>query len=188
MRISSALVGGKDPNTSRGGIANATGKELQELDTMIASQVEDDTGHDSPETSPSDSTQFQIEDTHKHESPNDTLADDESILSPTGADRVPAVIDSYFVDDTSHEPQVLRFPPRVLTPPSPSRSTSQLVHDPIPISVTNANTAPQPIFRTDEESIRSAQKHATWAISALNYEDVEYAVKELQRALGSLGA
>ena len=33
-----------------------------------------------------------------------------------------------------------------------------------------------------------AQKHARWAISALNFEDVKTAVKELQSALESLGA
>jgi vacuolar protein sorting-associated protein VTA1 len=33
-----------------------------------------------------------------------------------------------------------------------------------------------------------AQKHAKWAISALNFEDVNTAVMELRRALQSLGA
>jgi vacuolar protein sorting-associated protein VTA1 len=34
----------------------------------------------------------------------------------------------------------------------------------------------------------AAQKHAKWAISALNFEDVPTAVKELRIALQSLGA
>ncbi|KAI9784789.1 MAG: hypothetical protein M1839_001519 [Geoglossum umbratile] len=40
----------------------------------------------------------------------------------------------------------------------------------------------------DEEAIIKAQKHARWAISALNFEDVKTAVKELRGALESLGA
>ena len=43
-------------------------------------------------------------------------------------------------------------------------------------------------YSTDEESIIKAQKHARWAISALNFEDVTTAVKELKGALESLGA
>jgi vacuolar protein sorting-associated protein VTA1 len=41
---------------------------------------------------------------------------------------------------------------------------------------------------TDEEAIMAAQKHARWAISALNFEDVKTAVKELRSALEVLGA
>lgn len=53
--------------------------------------------------------------------------------------------------------------------------------------------APSPIanqatYLADEDSILKAQKHARWAISALNFEDVNTAVKELQGALESLGA
>ncbi|KAL9043540.1 MAG: hypothetical protein Q9214_003275 [Letrouitia sp. 1 TL-2023] len=40
----------------------------------------------------------------------------------------------------------------------------------------------------DEEAMLKAQKHAKWAISALNFEDVNTAIKELQGALRSLGA
>jgi vacuolar protein sorting-associated protein VTA1 len=40
----------------------------------------------------------------------------------------------------------------------------------------------------DEEAVMKAQKHARWAISALNFEDVPTAIKELRGALASLGA
>ena len=40
----------------------------------------------------------------------------------------------------------------------------------------------------DEAVIAGAQKHAKWAISALNFEDVPTAVKELRKALELLGA
>lgn len=43
-------------------------------------------------------------------------------------------------------------------------------------------------FRNDEDSIMAAQKHAKWAISALNFEDADTAVKELRIALQALGA
>ena len=40
----------------------------------------------------------------------------------------------------------------------------------------------------DEDSISQAQKHARWAVSALNFDDVNTAIKELNNALGLLGA
>jgi vacuolar protein sorting-associated protein VTA1 len=40
----------------------------------------------------------------------------------------------------------------------------------------------------DEEAVIKAQKHARWAISALNFEDVPTAIKELRGALEALGA
>ncbi|KAL2161738.1 hypothetical protein VTH06DRAFT_8300 [Thermothelomyces fergusii] len=40
----------------------------------------------------------------------------------------------------------------------------------------------------DEAAIAGAQKHAKWAISALNFEDVPTAVRELRKALELLGA
>ena len=46
----------------------------------------------------------------------------------------------------------------------------------------------QAIYLTDEEAILKAQKHARWAISALNFEDTTTAVKELKGALEALGA
>lgn len=49
------------------------------------------------------------------------------------------------------------------------------------------NTSKGP-YRNDDDSILLAQKHAKWAMSALNFEDVETAVKELKLALQTLGA
>ncbi|KAF2118383.1 Vta1 like-domain-containing protein [Lophiotrema nucula] len=43
-------------------------------------------------------------------------------------------------------------------------------------------------FKTDEEAVIAAEKHAKWAISALHFEDINTAVKELRIALQSLGA
>lgn len=43
-------------------------------------------------------------------------------------------------------------------------------------------------FTADDAAMSQAQKHAKWAISALNFEDVPTAVRELRRALETLGA
>nr|POF19988.1 vacuolar protein sorting-associated protein vta1 like [Quercus suber] len=43
-------------------------------------------------------------------------------------------------------------------------------------------------YNDDDEAVAAAQKHAKWAISALNFEDVNTAVKELKIALAALGA
>lgn len=43
-------------------------------------------------------------------------------------------------------------------------------------------------YNIDDDSIAQAQKRAKWAISALNFEDVETAVRELRGALTALGA
>ncbi|KAK0670990.1 putative vacuolar protein sorting-associated protein [Cercophora samala] len=48
--------------------------------------------------------------------------------------------------------------------------------------------APVQIGVVDEAAMAGAQKHAKWAISALNFEDVATAVNELRRALELLGA
>ncbi|PPJ61021.1 hypothetical protein CBER1_02021 [Cercospora berteroae] len=57
-----------------------------------------------------------------------------------------------------------------------------------PLRVPAPTTLPTSGYNTDDESIMAAQKHAKWAISALNFEDVDTAVKELRIALNSLGA
>ncbi|KAF8424705.1 Vta1 like-domain-containing protein [Tirmania nivea] len=69
-------------------------------------------------------------------------------------------------------------PPRSAPQPQP-QPQSQYYHPPKP--------APQESF-VDEESITKAQKHAKWAISALNYDDIPTAVRELKAALKTLGA
>ncbi|KAL6711885.1 hypothetical protein ACN47E_002928 [Coniothyrium glycines] len=73
---------------------------------------------------------------------------------------------------------------------SPSRQYSPVLQQ----NTYAQNTAPHPQqlsqgpFRNDEDSIMQAQKHAKWAISALNFEDADTAVKELRIALRALGA
>ena len=73
--------------------------------------------------------------------------------------------------------------------PAPGVAARQ---DPPPRQMEPTPSAPpisgQANYLTDEEAILKAQKHARWAISALNFEDATTAVKELKGALEALGA
>ncbi|KIW20140.1 hypothetical protein PV08_00715 [Exophiala spinifera] len=84
-------------------------------------------------------------------------------------------------------PQVPQVPPqlRELKGPVPPVPHSQA---PPPAQPTSA--APSPVANTgeiDDQAMMKAQKHARWAISALNFEDVPTAVRELREALATLG-
>ncbi|KAL9107887.1 MAG: hypothetical protein Q9227_007305 [Pyrenula ochraceoflavens] len=90
----------------------------------------------------------------------------------------------------SHGPPPAQFP---ISPP-----TGQ-PYPPPPLSQVQPPSRPPPAqqpkpmeastsFEPDEEAVSAAQKHARWAISALNFEDVPTAIKELRGALKSLGA
>lgn len=83
-----------------------------------------------------------------------------------------------------------RQPPQTSQPP-PSAPAPAPVHLQPSIAQPQARLSQGPPpggYNTDDESTMAAQKHARWAISALNFEDVNTAVKELRLALGSLGA
>lgn len=47
---------------------------------------------------------------------------------------------------------------------------------------------PQPSHGLDDNTVQLAQKHARWAVSALNFDDVDTAIKELRSSLKLLGA
>lgn len=103
----------------------------------------------------------------------------------------------------------VQSPPPAQSPPPPAQIRprqiphSTLATKPAPpglfpqtsLPAQQAQPPPQPHqppattgFRTDDEATMAAQKHARWAISALNFEDVNTAVRELREALSSLGA
>lgn len=89
-------------------------------------------------------------------------------------------------------PSALRQAPTSTVQPLPAPSAG-VRQAPPPRHMAPAPLAPRPIsgqpdYLTDEESILKAQKHARWAISALNFEDTNTAVKELRGALEALGA
>ena len=100
---------------------------------------------------------------------------------------------------TSHPPPLQPFysaPPPIVPshnahPPQQSYQPRQA--PPIPKPAAIPPRAPlradsQANYVADEEAIIKAQKHARWAISALNFEDINTAVQELRGALESLGA
>lgn len=107
----------------------------------------------------------------------------------------PPVADS---PPTSVPPSMSRAPESFYAPPAQPPQNFVQSHVPQP------TTVPQPVYstpsqpqqqpasttalRSDDEALASAQKHAKWAISALNFEDVNTAVKELRIALQALGA
>lgn len=76
-------------------------------------------------------------------------------------------------------------PPFVSQPPAPTAAPIARA-PPVPVPVPSG--PPPGGYRDDDESVAAAQKHARWAISALNFEDVPTAVRELRGALEKLGA
>lgn len=93
-------------------------------------------------------------------------------------------------------------PPALVSPPAsymdmvPTPSTVSYGQPSAPAinsskATANSSTAPTIApggYNIDDDSIRKAQKHCKWAISALNFEDAATAVKELELALQTLGA
>ena len=81
-------------------------------------------------------------------------------------------------------------------PPSMGFASPQPPHQPAYAAPPPAQSFQSPMvgvqpsvaYRTDDDAVSAAQKHAKWAISALNFEDVPTAVKELTIALQALGA
>ncbi|KAI8961271.1 DUF605-domain-containing protein [Daldinia sp. FL1419] len=127
-----------------------------------------------------------------------------STFDPTGA---PPLIPSPSSHDPAGPPPAPSSPPVAPTPqdfyrseptppvvpPSqtrePSRSYySQPSQPAVPAQQYGGNSGSSNALNTDDMAIVQAQKHAKWAISALNFEDVPTAVRELQAALATLGA
>ncbi|KAI0006592.1 Vta1 like-domain-containing protein [Xylariaceae sp. FL0662B] len=93
---------------------------------------------------------------------------------------------------TPTPPPIPRQQPQMPPPHSPQApAASQNYYSQRPSHPVAPAPAQQPTSRytgTDDMAMAEAQKHAKWAISALNFEDVDTAVRELQAALTSLGA
>ena len=111
---------------------------------------------------------------------------DEMAPSPSAAPWLqppPPHIQAQQRQQRQQSPQVPQAP---APPPAPAPAHAQ---PSIPQATTRTSHGPPPGgYNTDDESSMAAQKHARWAISALNFEDVNTAVKELRLALESLGA
>lgn len=91
------------------------------------------------------------------------------------------------------QPAAAPFSPPILTPaPLPQYPTQPVqptvTRQPVATPVYQPPPPPASNVVLDEEAMMKAQKHARWAISALNFEDVPTAIKEFQAALQTLGA
>ncbi|KAG8623275.1 hypothetical protein KVT40_008251 [Elsinoe batatas] len=126
--------------------------------------------------------------------PANTQTTAPSNLPPTGPSQPIQSPRDFYSQNTPHMPPA---PQAFSPPPAPVPQHASLPHPAAPVqSLAQAAPPPQAYqppaaqgpLRTDDESVAQAQKHAKWAISALNFEDVNTAVKELRIALQALGA
>ncbi|ELR04374.1 hypothetical protein VC83_06579 [Pseudogymnoascus destructans] len=96
-------------------------------------------------------------------------------------------IDSYYSQSPPQPPapappaQAAYNAPPVSTIAAPVGST-------LPPRPVSSAPRPQAAVVLDDVAVAKAQKHARWAISALNFEDSETAIRELRAALETLGA
>jgi vacuolar protein sorting-associated protein VTA1 len=97
--------------------------------------------------------------------------------APTPAVDAPVSPSQFYTQPTQQPTSIPMHTPAVIPPPAPAA---------VPLPPVQA-VAPG-TYRTDDDSVMLAQKHAKWAMSALNFEDVNTAVKELRLALQTLGA
>ncbi|KAB8074679.1 Vta1 like-domain-containing protein [Aspergillus leporis] len=85
---------------------------------------------------------------------------------------------------TPHQPA--RSPP--VTAPVVPRLAPQSAHTPTPIVPAGSSSSYGNSQAVDDQAIALAQKHARWAVSALTFDDVNTAIKELRSSLKCLGA
>ncbi|KAJ5678455.1 Vacuolar protein sorting-associate Vta1 N-terminal [Penicillium maclennaniae] len=91
---------------------------------------------------------------------------------PPASPSVPAPDPASFYDPTSASAH--------LPPPSAPAARTPIAPPPAAPS--------QPTHGVDDNSIALAQKHARWAVSAMTFDDVDTAIKELRNSLRYLGA
>ncbi|KAJ5763500.1 Vacuolar protein sorting-associate Vta1 N-terminal [Penicillium manginii] len=104
----------------------------------------------------------------------------QSFPPPADTPSVPAPDPASFYDPTSASAYI---PPPAASPSVPPTRA------PAPPPPAPAPAAPsQPSHSIDDNSITQAQKHARWAVSALTFDDVDTAIKELRNSLKYLGA
>jgi len=118
----------------------------------------------------------------------DTPSASEEPTSSSSIDHQSFVIDSNTHLPPSHQTANLPTPSFHL-PSEPPAFPSAVFPPSAPVPRPSAPPAPVTATRdpTDPLEVQKIQKHAKWAISALNYEDFETARKELRLALEMLG-
>ncbi|KAF4437238.1 Vacuolar sorting-associated VTA1 like [Fusarium acutatum] len=112
-------------------------------------------------------------------------------IPPQPSPQIPTKLPSQFAPPPP-EPFTPSAPPSWTTTPSAAHPAASNPPPVIRQAPPPQPPAPAPVqttgFTTDQRDINQAQKHAKWAISALNFEDVPTAVQELRNALRMLGA
>lgn len=100
---------------------------------------------------------------------------------PAVAVDAPMSPSQFYTQPTQPPASIPMHTPAVIPPPVPAPT-------PAPVPLPPVQPVAPGTYRTDDDSVMLAQKHAKWAMSALNFEDVDTAVKELRLALQTLGA
>ena len=127
--------------------------------------------------------------THTHPSPPNNTISQFSSQQPPPPFQYPNPSQPQAPSNYYSSPPEQRFPPSV-GPSAPAPPSNYYMSQPAAPPQPQPSPSyfpPQPQVVVDDEAIAKAQKHARWAISALNYDDVETAVKELRNALSTLG-
>lgn len=107
----------------------------------------------------------------------------QSFPPPTASPSVAAPDPATFYDPSIASGHI---PPPAASPSSAARAPVARTPAPAPAPAPAAPS--QPSHGVDDHSISLAQKHARWAVSALTFDDVDTAVKELRNSLRYLGA
>ena len=121
--------------------------------------------------------------------PNLGLPDTSNMHAPGAPPVDPSPQDFYRQAPPPVQPPQPQYgpPPTSSHPPAFAPSPAQALSPP-PAPVPHHAELNQGQLITDDVAVAKAQKHARFAISALNFEDVPTAVKELRAALQTLGA
>ncbi|KAL6235651.1 hypothetical protein BDW75DRAFT_134083 [Aspergillus navahoensis] len=106
-----------------------------------------------------------------------------SAIPPTSPSTASHGVDSFYNVPSAADPS--RF-----VPPAASDQVPHPTYEPASIATPPAVVpAPQENSHdVDDQAISLAQKHARWAVSALTFDDVNTAIKELRKSLKYLGA
>ncbi|KAM0445448.1 hypothetical protein ACHAQK_001657 [Fusarium lateritium] len=108
-------------------------------------------------------------------------------IPPQPSPQIPTQLPSQYAPPSPQPFSDPSAPPSWTTTPSAPHPAASNPPPIVPRAPAPQPPAPAPVQR-DHRDINQAQKHAKWAISALNFEDVPTAVQELRNALAMLGA
>ncbi|TAQ86901.1 hypothetical protein B7494_g4785 [Chlorociboria aeruginascens] len=140
---------------------------------------------------PGDSIDLGLPDTSDLYAPSSAPPPDLATYSPAVSKHSPSPQDFYNQappPSFPHPPQHPQYTPATPKQPQHTPVPQQPPYYPTPAPISASATISKGQLTTDDVAIAKAQKHARWAISALNFEDAETAVKELRAALQTLGA